>query len=144
MFGKFVEHGSWPEQHHIRLHRRNRATWGGEVHEGLIVDGDVVDLRHAILHFSHLTLERFIAKLNSYTDIEARTMKAAGQSVGLGRAALGALALSSANMSACRVFRDGGHGFILAVYMAGYYFTTRAKLWVLNNANTPPPDPEGP
>ncbi|HQX12263.1 MAG TPA: glycosyltransferase family 2 protein [Thermoflexales bacterium] len=144
MFGKFVEHGSWPEQHHIRLHRRNRATWGGEVHEGLIVDGDVVDLRHAILHFSHLTLERFIAKLNSYTDIEARTMKAAGQSVGLGRAALGALRAFLGQYVRLQGFRDGGHGFILAVYMAGYYFTTRAKLWVLNNANTPPPDPEGP
>ena len=96
------------------------------------------------MHFSHLTIEKFIAKLNSYTDIEARTMKAAGQSVGLGWAALGALRAFLGQYVRLQGFRDGGHGFILAVYMALYHFTTRAKLWVLNNANMPPPDPEIP
>lgn len=144
MFGKFVEHGSWPHQRHARLHRRGRATWTGSVHEGIVIDGDVGDLRHPILHFSHLTLERFIAKLNGYTEIEARTMKDAGQSVGLGRSALGALRAFLGQYVRLQGYRDGGHGFILAVYMAAYHFTTRAKLWVLNNGGAPPPDPEGP
>jgi len=144
MFGKFVAHGSWPRQRHPRLHRRGRATWGGAVHEEIALNGEVGDLGSPLLHFSHLTLERFIAKLNSYTEIEARTMKAAGQSVGLGRAALGALRAFLGQYVRLQGYRDGGHGFILAVYMAAYHFTTRAKLWMLNNANTPPPDPEGP
>jgi glycosyltransferase involved in cell wall biosynthesis len=144
MFGKFVEHGSWPHQRHARLHRRGRATWTGSVHEGIVIDGDVGDLRYPILHFSHLTLERFIAKLNSYTEIEARTMKAAGQSVGLGRAALGAVRAFLGQYVRLQGFRDGGHGFILATFMAVYFFTTRAKLWALNNAGAPPPDPEEP
>ena len=61
------------------------------MHEGLTIDGELGDLSYPLLHFSHLTIERFIAKLNAYTEIEARTLKAAGQSVGLGRALLGAL-----------------------------------------------------
>lgn len=141
MFGRFIEHGSWPEQQHVRLHRRGRATWGGEVHEGLIVDGDILTLRHAILHFSHLTLDRFIAKLNTYTDLEARGMKARGISVGLGRAALGAFRAFLGQYVRLRGYKDGGHGFILAVMMAVYFFTTRAKLWILNNADLVPPDP---
>lgn len=142
MFGRFVEHGSWPNQRHVRLHRRGRAVWGGDVHEGLTIEGALGDLRHPLLHFSHLTIERFIAKLNAYTEIEARTMKAAGQSVGLGRALFGALRAFLGQYVRLQGFRDGGHGLILAVLMAGYHFTTRAKLWALNNANTPPPDPE--
>ena len=142
MFGRFIEHGSWPNQRHVRLHRRGRAVWGGEVHEGLKIDGELGDLGHPLLHFSHLTIERFIAKLNAYTEIEARTLKAAGQSVGLGRALLGALRAFLGQYVRLRGYRDGGHGLILAVLMAGYYFTTRAKLWVLNNANKSPPDSE--
>ena len=142
MFGRFVEHGSWPNQRHVRLYQRGRAVWGGEVHEGLTIDGELGDLSYPLLHFSHLTIERFIAKLNAYTEIEARTLKAAGQSVGLGRALLGALRAFLGQYVRLRGYRDGGHGLILAVLMAGYHFTTRAKLWVLNNANTLPPDSE--
>lgn len=142
MFGRFVAYGSWRNERHIRLYRQGKAVWIGEVHESLTIDGGVGELNAPLLHFSHLTIEKFIAKLNSYTDIEARTMKAAGQSVGLGRAALGALRAFLGQYVRLQGFRDGGHGFILAVYMALYHFTTRAKLWALNNANTPPPDPE--
>lgn len=142
MFGRFVEYGSWRHERHVRLYRQGKAVWTGEVHESLTIDGEVGDLRSPLAHFSHLSIEKFIAKLNAYTEIEARTMKAAGQSVGLGRALLGAIRAFLGQYVRLRGYRDGGHGFILAVYMAAYHFTTRAKLWVLNNANTSPPDPE--
>jgi len=138
MFGKFVEHGSWPRQRHPRLYRRGRATWDGAVHEAISLDGEVGELGSPILHFSHLTIERFIAKLNVYTEIEARTMKATGQSVGLGRAALGAVRVFLGQYVRLQGYRDGGHGFILAVFMGFYHFVARAKLWMLWQPNENP------
>ena len=142
MFGAFVEHGSWPHQRHVRLYRRARATWRGAVHEGLTIDGQTGALTSPLLHFSHLTLERFIAKLNAYTEIEARGLKASGKTPSLARATFGALRAFLGQYVRLSGYRDGGRGFILAVLMAGYFFVTQAKLWAAWHASDPP-DPDG-
>ena len=46
-------------------------------------------------------------------------------------AVLGALRAFLGQYVRLQGFRDGGHGLILAVLMALYFFTTRAKLWSL-------------
>lgn len=131
MFGKFVNHGSWPHQTHIRLYRNGLATWSGAIHEGVQVQGPIAQLRHPLLHYSHTTVKRFVDKLNTYTEIEAETMFKSGQRVGLLRAVLGAARAFLGQYIRLQGFRDGGHGLILAVLMSFYYFATRAKLWVL-------------
>lgn len=129
MFGKFVDHGSWPRQSHIRLYRGGSATWCGDVHEHVKVDGAVGQLQNPLLHYSHTSIRRFIDKLNAYTEIEAEAMFANGQRISLLRASFGAIRAFLGQYLRLQGFRDGGHGLILAVLMAGYYFTTRAKLW---------------
>jgi (heptosyl)LPS beta-1,4-glucosyltransferase len=129
MFGKFVNYGSWPQQSHIRLYRSGSATWSGAVHEGVQVQGPVAHLHHPLLHYSHTSIQCFIDKLNTYTEIEAETMFNNGQRSGLLRASLGAVRAFVGQYVRLQGFRDGGHGLILAVLMAVYYFTTCAKLW---------------
>ena len=131
MFGKFVNYGSWPHQTHIRLYRSGHAIWRGTIHEYLEVRGQVGQLSSPILHYSHTSLGRFIDKLNKYTDIEAQEMFNQGIRVGLMRALLGATRAFLGQYVRLQGFRDGGHGLILALLMAFYYFTTHAKLWSL-------------
>ena len=129
MFGKFVEHGSWPHQQHVRLYRKGLGIWSGTIHEGVVVQGCVGQVSSPLLHYSHTTIQKFIAKLNHYTEIEAEAMLRNGKRVNLcdvffssGRAFLG-------QYVRLQGFRDGGHGLILALLMAFYYFLTRAKAW---------------
>lgn len=129
MFGKFVKYGSWPHQRHIRLYRAGCVTWHGAVHERQDVRGAIGDLSGPILHYSHTSIRRFVDKLNTYTELEAEEMFKAGQRVGLGRALAGAFRAFLGQYVRLQGFRDGGHGLILALLMAMYYFTTRAKLW---------------
>lgn len=131
MFGKFIEHGSWPHQRHIRLYRRGRLRWDGAVHEQYHIDGAVGDLQGPILHYSHTTIHRFIEKMNRYTDLESEQMFQRGERATLLTAVFGALRAFVGQYIRLQGFRDGGHGLILAVLMAMYYFTTRAKLWSL-------------
>ncbi|HQY91346.1 MAG: glycosyltransferase family 2 protein [Caldilinea sp.] len=131
MFGKFVSYGSWPHQKHIRLYRRGKATWSGVVHEGPVVDGPVGYLSQPLLHYSHISVSHFIDKLNRYTEIEASEMFAQGKQASLPAAFFGALRAFLGQYVRLQGFRDGGHGLILAVMMAMYFFTTRVKLWSL-------------
>lgn len=131
MFGKFIEYGSWPHQRHIRLYRRGRLHWDGAVHEQYSIDGTVGGLDGAILHYSHTTIQRFVEKMNRYTDLEAGQMFQRGARVALSAAIYGAVRAFLGQYIRLQGFRDGGHGLILAALMAMYYFMTRAKLWSL-------------
>ena len=131
MFGKFIEYGSWPHQRHVRLYRRGSLHWDGLVHERYTISGPVGSLDGPILHYSHTTIHRFIEKMNKYTDLEAEQMFQRGEYVALAAAAFGMVRAFLGQYIRLQGFRDGGHGLILAVLMAMYYFTTRAKLWSL-------------
>lgn len=131
MFGRWIEHGSWPRQQHVRLYRKAHATWVSTVHEKLIVDGPIGRLSQPLLHFSHTSIARFISKLNQYTDAEAKQWFEHGV-----RKSWPVIILSSLRMFWLQYFyyqgwRDQGHGFILAVLMAVYHFVARVKLWEL-------------
>ncbi len=63
----------------VRLFRRDRARWIGDVHEVVRVPGRVGQLRHWLDHETQPTLEVFLAKMHRYTLLEARARVAAGR-----------------------------------------------------------------
>lgn len=131
MFGRFIDYGSWRHERPARLYKKHAAKWVGAVHEHLWVDGAIGDMSYPLLHYSHLSVGHFVAKLNHYTEIEADEMYQQGKRVGLLEATLGTMRAFMGQYVRLQGFRDGGHGYILAVLMALYYFTVRAKLWTL-------------
>jgi len=135
MFGRFVRYGSWPHQKPIRLYRRGVGIWQGEVHEALVLmEGahkQIGELSNPLYHYSHPTVATFVEKLNRYTDIEADQMFRQGRRANLLLALAGAVRAFGGQYIRQLGFRDGGHGLILALLMAFYYFLVRAKLWSL-------------
>lgn len=131
MFGKWIEHGSWPNQCHVRLYRRGLGEWRSEVHESVVVRGSVGVLQGHLLHYSHLTIARFVQKMNSYTDIEAARWYEQGVRKSWPIAVLSPLRIFWDEYVAKRGCLDGGHGFVLAVLYAFYFFLARVKLWEL-------------
>ncbi len=132
MFGKFVRYGSWPYQAPVRLSRAKVARWQGTVHERAVVTtGRVGKLHNPMLHYSHTSIAAFLNKMNRYTDQEAAEMFAQGKRANLFLALLGAARAFGGQYIRLQGFRDGGHGLILAILMAVYYFVLQAKLWSL-------------
>lgn len=132
MFGKFINYGSWRHERPVRLYQKSKEVqWKGVVHEHLSIDGRIGAMSNPLLHYSHRRVGHFVAKLNRYTEIEATEMYQQGRRVKLLATAFGAVRAFLGQYVRLQGFRDGGHGFILAVLMALYYFTVRAKLWSL-------------
>jgi glycosyltransferase involved in cell wall biosynthesis len=62
----------------VRLFRRGAARWVGEVHEVLRVDGRIGTLDQWLEHRTLDNLHVFFAKINRYTELEARARVARG------------------------------------------------------------------
>jgi len=131
MFGKWIEYGSWPQQCHIRLYHKNAAAWQSAVHEKLVIQGDVGILTSPLLHYSHLTINKFMMKMNTYTDIEARRWYEEGIRKNWSIIIFSSIRIFCLEYIQRQGFRDKGHGFVLAILMSVYHFLARIKLWEL-------------
>lgn len=79
IFGRRMRYSGTQDDRPVRLFRRDRARWQGDVHEVLHVSGRVGTLCGWLEHETLPTLAAFLAKMQRYTALEA------GQRVRRGR-----------------------------------------------------------
>lgn len=79
VFGRKLVHGGWHPQRHLRLSRRGRGAWRGNVMEVVdITSGSVGKLSCPILHFGHPDIHTFLLKLDRYSAMEASRQASRG------------------------------------------------------------------
>lgn len=124
--------GGWYPDYHVRLFRRERATWGGsDPHEKILVDGKVRRLQNPLQHFSYRNIDDHLQRINRFTSISSRELKKAGGRWRLGDALLRPAARFFRSYILKRGFMEGFAGFYVAVTAAVYVFLKYAKLWEL-------------
>lgn len=122
--GRWMRHSGWWPDPVLRLFRRESGRFSDDqVHEKLLVQGDVGRLQHHLLHYSFDTLEQVLDKTNRYSTAGALQRHARGQKGGLGKAVgHGLWTFIKTYFIKCG-FLDGREGFILAVSNAeGAYY----------------------
>jgi glycosyltransferase involved in cell wall biosynthesis len=78
--GRWLAHGEGYPDWTTRLFDRRRARWSDDpVHEHVIADGRIGRLDGDLLHASAESLERYIAKQNRYTTLQADALHARGE-----------------------------------------------------------------
>lgn len=71
LFGKKLRYGETAHMYLLRLAKKNAGKWQRHVHEVWEVQGNVGTLEGELYHEPHPTLESFIDKVNTYTELEA-------------------------------------------------------------------------
>ena len=131
--GRFIRHCGWYPSPVLRLVRRGRARFTDAlVHEEVVVDGPVGDLREDLLHHSYDTLTDHVRKLLVYTAYDARMLRRRGARLGRWRA-LGWLVLKPPVVFVRkyvlqRGYREGWHGFVLSAMAALVVFVNAVRL----------------
>ena len=130
--GRFMRHGDWRNERHLRLFRRTSGRFSDDpVHERLTVDGEIGRLENPILHYSFATVEEVQDKVNRYSTAGAERRFASGKRSSL----LKALSHTSWTFVSGYLlkagFLDGREGFLLAVSNAEGSFYTYLKLLYL-------------
>lgn len=128
MFGNWIYHGGWTPQYHLRLFHRKRTQWSGKVHETPICEGKTTKLKFPLLHFSHDDMTKFITKLNIYTSLEGERYEKFNLFCLFKMIFFPPIEFGHRYFFRLG-FLDGMRGFVLAINMAFYRFTSLAKGW---------------
>jgi glycosyltransferase involved in cell wall biosynthesis len=78
VFGKELKFGGQGREKLLRFFRRRKGRFEQPIHERLVVEGRLGELRGDLLHYSSATVEEYLRKLRLYTDLEARWMAEKG------------------------------------------------------------------
>jgi (heptosyl)LPS beta-1,4-glucosyltransferase len=136
--GTWIRHGGWYPGYQMRLFRRSAAAMNHRpVHEGFDVRGAVGTLAAPINHFTYDTLSQYLEKMNDYTslDVANKLSERPDAVVHWYHCVLNPIALFLRMYISLRGYRDGFHGFLLAVYSSLYKLLVYAKSWEYQTAH---------
>ncbi len=131
-FGRWISAGGWYPDYQFRLFRKNRyRPEHQEVHGGFTTTGRRERLDALLLHHTYPTIYTYVEKMNDYTSLQVSNKLAADPGV---QAPWHKLVLSPLShflkmFVVKKGYRDGFHGFVLALLDAAYTMLLYAKLW---------------
>ncbi|ABB33103.1 glycosyl transferase family 2 [Geobacter metallireducens RCH3] len=135
IFGKWIQNAGWWPDYQARLFRNGAISFSGRVHNFIeIAHGSRIkylDLAedNAIIHFNYEHSHQFISKLNHYTSIEARDLKAAGHKFSKKVFFVEVLREFYNRYFKTKGYREGMHGLFLSLLMMFYRISVFIKLW---------------
>jgi glycosyltransferase involved in cell wall biosynthesis len=134
--GQFIHHSGWRPDYILRLFPRGKATFSDDlVHERVVFDGKVKQLKHSITHLSYEDLDEVLDKVNRYSTAGARMLFEKGKPGSLTKAILHGLWAFIRTYVVKRGFLDGKMGLILAISNAETTYYRYLKLMMLNRKN---------
>ncbi len=138
--GRWIRHGDFHPDWQLRVFRAGRGRWGGRNPHGRIrLEGRAVRLEGVLEHRSYADLADQLARIQEFSDVEARALHAEGRRA----RAVDLLLRPPARFLRAWIqkggFRDGVPGLVVAAATAFHVFLKYAKLWELERAGGPRP-----
>lgn len=129
-FGVWLKHGETAAVRLLRLGRKGRGWWEGEVDEVWKIEGKTSFLRIPLKHYPHPSISEFLTKINQRSSLVAETLYKQKNKVGLfDWFKPGAKFIQ--NYFFRQGFLDRIPGFLEAILMSFHSFLVRGKLFLL-------------
>lgn len=131
IFGKWIQHGLWWPDRHLRLFRRGKGKFPCKhVHEYVNVDGPTESLITPFVHHNYDSISQFLRKMDTlYTENEVQNLIATNYQFAWFDAIRFPISDFVKIYFAQEGYKDGLHGLVLAMLQAFYSFVVFAKLW---------------
>jgi glycosyltransferase involved in cell wall biosynthesis len=131
--GKFIYHCGWYPGYQLRLFQREHGRLTtARVHEGFVVEGTAGYLQQHLLHYTHPTLAESLKRMNRYSSLEAMD-RAARRRVRWWDFIFHPLAAFFNKFIGLKGYKDGVHGFLLALVTAQVKMALYMKIWEIQN-----------
>ena len=129
--GKQIRHGIWNPSYQDRFFHRAGVRYVNDVHEYPVFPVQPGRIHEPLLHWQDFTPEKFLAKMNKYTTIEALDRYQGGKRTNPFHLLLTFPAMAAKMYFYYGGYKDGYHGFIIAL-LEGISRTVRhIKIWQL-------------
>jgi glycosyltransferase involved in cell wall biosynthesis len=126
--GKWIHHSGWWPDYTLRIFRKDSArVEPREVHEKILVHGVTKHLKSPLQHYTYRTLSDYMKKMETYSTLAAKEIVRQKGRPSPFSLLLNPLAVFVKMYFLRQGFRDGIHGFMLAVLYAFQTFLKYAK-----------------
>lgn len=130
--GQYMRHSGWYPDRVTRLFRRTAARFSEDlVHEKVLAQGPIGQLRSHLLHESFRNFEAVLDKANRYSTAGAQSLLGKGRSASVGKAIGHGLWAFIRTYFLRLGFLDGRMGLVLAISNAEGTYYRYLKLWLL-------------
>ncbi len=139
--GREIKYGGWYPDREIRLYRKDRGSWKGDLHAKVHVEGKIGHLKSHYMHAPYADTSDQIRTIDRYSETYANDLKAAGKSFHLINLLGRPLFRFFRDYILKRGFLDGVPGLIVAASTVYYVFMKQAKLWEIEKGRPGPRSP---
>ena len=115
----------------IRVFNRNHCRYSGKVHEKIQTNGKLGVLKNRILHYSYISFDRYIVKLNQHSALKAEELFEKGVSITPFHIIIKPLARFIKHYFIKLGIFDGFYGFIISFALSYGVLVRYIKLWNL-------------
>lgn len=126
-----IKYSRWSPDKHIWLWKKDSGKWVGDIHEEVVVSGEIGLLKNSKIHNSHKTVGEFMQANNFYSSMEAKMLFEAKTHFSFWSMGEAVLFEFFIRFFYKRGFLDGVRGFSLAYLMGIYKLSVWIKLWEL-------------
>ena len=138
--GRWVRTTDFYPDYQTRLYDRRAARWQGKyVHESVLADGPVGQLKNELQHYSYRDLSDHLDRINQYSTLAARQMHESGRRATPIDLLLHPPAAFLRNYLVRGGFADGMAGLTISLVNAYSVLLKFAKLWELQHTPNSPP-----
>lgn len=131
ILGGEIKYSRWSPDKHIWLWKKDLGKWIGEVHEEVIVEGKVGQLRSKKIHYQQNSVADFISGNDFYSTLFSRKLFNEGVRFSLWSFFWDPTFEFFLRFFYKLGFLDGWRGFVLSYLMAIYKITIWIKVWEL-------------
>lgn len=130
MLGKRLKHGEFWTNSFLRLAKKGEGKWKRAVHEYWDIKGKIGRINSPLLHYSHQTLNEFIAEVNWYSSLHAEANLKEKKKSNIFKIMFYPKLKFIDNWIIKGGFQDGTEGFVAALMMSLHSFLAWSKQWI--------------
>ncbi len=119
----------------IRLFNRKHCRYEGIVHEKIIANGKIGVLNNKILHYSYISFDRYIVKLNQHSALKAQELYDKGLIITPFHLIIKPIARFIKHYFIKLGIFDGFYGFVISFALSYGVLVRYIKLWNLKQNN---------
>ena len=137
IFGREFHFSGTQDDCPIRLLKNGCGTFVNPIHESLIIQGRVGELKAPMMHFTYDSLADYFQRFNCYTTLESEFLLKKAHTVHFADFFLRPIAMFIKLWILKQGFRDGWEGFVFCLFSAWYVFVKYAKYRELLRCRAP-------
>lgn len=133
VFGEWLKYSRWWPDYNIRFFKKGYVTWSDAIHRPPVTEGNGINLdpepEFALIHHHYRTIDEYLNRLIRYTNQQAKELIDEGYKFTLTDLINKPIGEFLSRFFAGEGYKDGLHGFTLALLQAFSTLIVYLKVW---------------